>query len=89
MDKDFANIEGMFKTNTDIVKKAIVEVPPEHWFVRPGDDSNHLMWVTGHLIWSRGNVIKSLNISQIPVTQKGMVIGKISEVEWQPAIGLT
>ncbi|HJP63049.1 MAG TPA: CBS domain-containing protein, partial [Mucilaginibacter sp.] len=25
------------------------------------------------------NVIKSLNISQIPVTQKGMVIGKITE----------
>src|SRR5262245_18908798 len=60
MDKDFANIEGIFKTNTNIVKNAIAEVSPEHWFLRPGDDSNHLMWVTGHLIWSRGNVLKSL-----------------------------
>lgn len=39
MDKDFANIEGMFKTNTDIVKKALDEVPPERWFIKPGDDS--------------------------------------------------
>lgn len=59
METDFANIEGMFKTNTDIVKKALVEVPPEDWLRSPGDDSNHLMWVTGHIIWSRGNVLKS------------------------------
>jgi uncharacterized damage-inducible protein DinB len=61
METDFANIEGMFKTNTDIVKKAISEIPPDDWFRSPGDDSNHLMWVTGHIIWSRGNVLKSLN----------------------------
>jgi uncharacterized damage-inducible protein DinB len=61
MDTDFANIEGMFKTNTDIVKKAITEIPEVDWFRSPGDDSNHLMWVTGHVIWSRGNVLKSLN----------------------------
>jgi hypothetical protein len=50
MDNDFANIEGMFKTNTDIVKKALDEVPPERWFIKPGDDSNHLMWMAD--IWS-------------------------------------
>jgi len=61
MDTDFTNIEGMFKTNTDIVRKAIFEIPPDDWFRSPGDDSNHLMWVTGHIIWSRGNVLKSLN----------------------------
>ena len=60
METDFVNIEGMYKTNTDIVKKALVEIPPEDWFRAPGDDSNHLMWVTGHIIWSRGNVLKSL-----------------------------
>jgi len=31
MEKDFANIEGMFKTNTDIVDKAILDVAPEYW----------------------------------------------------------
>jgi hypothetical protein len=61
METDFANIDGMYKTNSDIVKKAIAEISPADWFRRPGDDSNHLMWVTGHLIWSRENVLKSLN----------------------------
>lgn len=60
METDFANIEGMFKTNTDIVQKAIDGILPEKWFLRPGDDSNHLMWVAGHLVVHRGAVLKSL-----------------------------
>ena len=60
METDFANIEGMFKINTDIVKKAIADIVPEHWFLKPGDDSNHLMWVAGHLVVHRGAVLKSL-----------------------------
>ena len=60
MDTNFANIEGMFKTNTDIVKKALDEVPPDRWFLKPGDDSNHLMWVAGHLVVHRGAVLKCL-----------------------------
>ena len=31
MDKDFASVEGMFKTNTDIVSKALATVSPERW----------------------------------------------------------
>ena len=36
MDNNFANIQGMFKTNTDLVGKALQEVPPDHWFRAPG-----------------------------------------------------
>ena len=60
METDFANIEGMFKTNTDIVKKAIDGILPEQWFLRPGQHSNHLMWVAGHLVVHRGAVLKTL-----------------------------
>src|SRR5215471_17589311 len=73
MDTDFANIEGMFKTNTDIVKRAIEEVASEQWFLRPGDDSNHLMWVAGHLVTSRATVLKSL--------------GDTWDVSWSPLFG--
>jgi len=62
MDTDFVNIEGMFKTNTGIVTKAFAGILPEQWFLRPGDDSNHLMWVAGHLVVSRGAVLKSLGM---------------------------
>jgi uncharacterized damage-inducible protein DinB len=60
MDTDLRYIESMFKTNTDLVKKATEGISPEHWFLKPADVSNHLMWVQGHLVWSRGNVLKTL-----------------------------
>ena len=62
METDFKNITGMFKTNTDIVNKAIADVEPEHWFKKPGDDSNHLTWVLGHLIVHRAHTLKSLGV---------------------------
>lgn len=62
METDFTNISGMFKFNTDIVNKAIAEVEPEHWFKKPGDDSNHLMWVMGHLVVHRARTLKTLGV---------------------------
>jgi uncharacterized damage-inducible protein DinB len=53
-------IDGMFKTNTDLVKKATEGIRPDEWFLKPGDDSNHLMWVAGHLVVSRGGALKAL-----------------------------
>jgi hypothetical protein len=58
MATDLTLIDGMFKANTTIVNKAIADVPTDDWFRKPGDDSNHLMWVVGHLIVHRGHVLK-------------------------------
>lgn len=60
MDADFRNISGMFRANTDIISKAIADVRPEDWFRQPGDDSNHMMWLLGHVIVHRGHVLKTL-----------------------------
>jgi len=60
METDFKNISGMFRANTDIISKAIADVRPEDWFRKPGDDSNHLMWVLGHVVVHRGKVLKTL-----------------------------
>jgi hypothetical protein len=60
MPKDLIHIEEMFKTNTGLVKRATEGVLNEHWFLKPGDASNHLMWVAGHLIVSRAGVLKLL-----------------------------
>ena len=53
-------IANIFKANTDIVSRAINDVATEDWFRKPGDDSNHLMWVMGHLIVHRGMTLKLL-----------------------------
>ena len=60
METDFRNISGMFRANTDIISKAIADVRPEDWFRKPGDDSNHLMWLLGHVVVHRGLVLKTL-----------------------------
>jgi hypothetical protein len=60
MESEFTNVKGMFKINTDIVNKAIADVASDDWFRKPGDDSNHLMWVMGHLIVHRGRTLKLL-----------------------------
>jgi uncharacterized damage-inducible protein DinB len=63
MEADFSNIAGMFKINTDIVNKAIADVSPEHWFNKPGDHSNHLMFVLGHLLIHRGKTLNTLGVN--------------------------
>jgi uncharacterized damage-inducible protein DinB len=60
METDFKNITGIFRANTDIISKAIAGVGPEDWFRKPGDDSNHLMWLLGHVVVHRGMVLKNL-----------------------------
>jgi hypothetical protein len=60
METGFENIAGMYKANTDIVTKAIADVSLEDWVRKPGDDSNHLLWVFGHLVVHRGHALKLL-----------------------------
>lgn len=63
MATDLSHVEGMFKFNTDIVNRAIQGVSAEDWYRKPGDDSNHLMWVMGHLVAHRGQTLKILGVA--------------------------
>ena len=60
MESGFSNIERIFKTNTDIVSKAIADVAKDDWVRKPGDDSNDLLWVLGHIIVHRGRTLNVL-----------------------------
>ena len=60
METSFSNIKGMFKVNTDIINTAIADVKTEDWFRTPGDDSNHLLWLLGHIVVHRGLVLKTV-----------------------------
>ena len=75
METSFSNIKGMFKFNTDIINKAIAEVKDEDWFRTPGDDSNHLLWMLGHVVVHRGMVLKLFgadwNTSWAPLFARG------------------
>jgi len=62
METDNKNIAGIFKANTDIVNRAVAGIEAAHWFKAPGDDSNHLTWMLGHLIVHRGEVLRTLGV---------------------------
>lgn len=75
METSFSNVSGMFRVNTDIISRAIADVRPEDWFRQPGDDSNHLMWLLGHVVVHRGHVLKTIghdwNNSWAPLFARG------------------
>ena len=60
MENGLSNVESIFKANTDIINKAIGDVANEDWFRQPGQDSNHLLWLMGHLIVHRGRTLNFL-----------------------------
>jgi hypothetical protein len=60
MGTDFLNIAGIFKFNTDLFKRTILGIPPDRMLVKPADDSNHLLWVAGHVVVHRARILKLL-----------------------------
>ena len=62
MDTDLSTIISMFKTNAQLFEKATQGIPPEKWLTRPGDDSNHLMWIAGHVVVHRAVILKLLGL---------------------------
>jgi uncharacterized damage-inducible protein DinB len=86
MQTDFKIISGMFRANTDIISKAIADVRPEDWFRKPGDDSNHMLWLLGHVIVHRGHVLKTLGAQWdspwAPLFARGSQ--RVDEAEYPP-----
>jgi len=60
MSTDLLNITGIFKTNTGLFRRTIDGIPPERLLEAPGNDSNHLLWIAGHVVVHRAVVLKIL-----------------------------
>jgi len=60
MNTEFATIATMFNTNAQAFDKAIHGVPADKWLVCPSNNSNHLTWITGHVVVHRAFVAKML-----------------------------
>lgn len=57
---DLAAVKGMLDRNAQLFEKVTAAVPTELWLSRPGDSSNHLTWITGHVVLHRGRISKLL-----------------------------
>jgi uncharacterized damage-inducible protein DinB len=60
MSADYSIVMDMFKTNTQLFERATQGIPAERWLARPGEDSNHLLWIAGHVVVHRAKVLRIL-----------------------------
>lgn len=49
-----------FNTNSSFLKKGLSGMTDEDWCKRPNEHSNSILWIVGHLAWSRGIVLTHL-----------------------------
>lgn len=48
---------GSFRLNADLFEKSIEGLTPEEWQSCPSQSSNGLLWVAGHIVWSRSRAL--------------------------------
>jgi len=58
--KQLATTAQMFDTSAQLFNKAVAGLSDDQWLAQPGPDSNHLLWIAGHLIVARGKVLRML-----------------------------
>ena len=49
-----------FKTNSSFLKQGVAGLDDDDWLKRPNDHTNHLLWIVGHITWSRAMVLARL-----------------------------
>ena len=49
-----------FNMNSNFLKQGLTGFTDEDWLKRPNDRTNHMLWIVGHLIWSRSAVLARL-----------------------------
>lgn len=55
-----AHAAGSFSINAGLLEKSIDGLTLEEWQSHPGDSSNPMIWVAGHIIWARSRVLQFL-----------------------------
>src|ERR1051326_2603528 len=49
-----------FNLNASFLKQGLAGLSDEDWLKRPNDHSNHILWLVGHITWSRARVLGRL-----------------------------
>jgi len=49
-----------YRFNSDFLVKTVKDLSPEEWLRRPDGRGNHIAWIVGHVIWTRGRLLSRL-----------------------------
>jgi uncharacterized damage-inducible protein DinB len=79
-----AGADTSFRHNRTMLEKSFAGLNSEEWHKRPGESSNNLLWIVGHIVWARSRALSFLGASWarpwLPVFARGSKPGE--EVEY-------
>jgi uncharacterized damage-inducible protein DinB len=60
MSTDMSTVGSLFAKNAQMLERATQGIPAEKWLTQPTDNSNHLLWIAGHMAVHRAKVLNLL-----------------------------
>jgi uncharacterized damage-inducible protein DinB len=51
-----------YRFNSGLLVKTVSDLTPEEWLNRPESKGNHIAWIVGHVIWTRGRILQRLGV---------------------------
>jgi uncharacterized damage-inducible protein DinB len=58
-----AHAASAFRQNEHLLAKSYDGLTQDEWRRRPGETSNNMLWIAGHLVWARSRAVASLGSS--------------------------
>jgi uncharacterized damage-inducible protein DinB len=55
-----ANAAASYQQNAQILDKSFDGLTPEEWQARPNGSTNPMLWIAGHIVWSRATTLQFL-----------------------------
>lgn len=67
MDPILASHSQLFAVNSVLVSRALDGLTDDELWQRPGDSSNPIYWLIGHMAWSRNALLRILGGALVPI----------------------
>lgn len=78
-----AHAAGGFRFNADLLDKSLEGISSDECCTCPGDGSNSLLWVAGHIVWARSRALSMLGTTWsrpwLPQFGRGAKLGETAE----------
>jgi hypothetical protein len=78
-----AHAAGGFRFNANLLDKSLEGISSDEWCTCPGEGSNPLTWVAGHIVWARSRALSFLGITWsrpwLPLFTRGAKAGDTAE----------
>jgi hypothetical protein len=61
MNTRIAHAAQSFSQNSSVLKRSVAGLTDDEWTRRPNDHSNHILWIVGHVAWTRATLLARLD----------------------------